>query len=149
MKKIAILLLFNILFPGQKKDSQISVIERSQSVWILSNYSLSITDKVFKFRKNTYLIKSKEFFDRNGRLNQALTWGAIGYTRFSSQELIESPEFFDAHHFSKKIELSIIDNHHILLNSVHIEADSIDRINKRIYYSPGNEHDKKCVLVYR
>ncbi|WP_295719937.1 hypothetical protein [Mucilaginibacter sp.] len=149
MNKIAILLLFNILFFGQKKDSQIRVTERAQSIRILSNYSLSITDKVFKFRKSTYLIKSKEFFDKNGWLNEVLTWGAIGYTRFSSEELIQSPEFFDTHHFSKKIKLSIIDNHHILLNSVRIETDCINRINKKIYYSHGNERDKKYILVYR
>jgi hypothetical protein len=134
MKMTILILLSGCLFACKIGSEKIHVVERTIGV-PTQYFSPADYDSTFVFADQEYLIRSKEFFNEDGRITHVLEWGGVGYTDWTSQMIAETKDFFDDDGYSKTIAAYKLDNHRILVNSDTGEIKGVDSVRRLIYYT--------------
>jgi hypothetical protein len=141
MKMTILTLLISGLFGCKFGSEKIHVIERT--VGISTQYiSPADYDSTFVFANQEYLIRSKEFFDQDGRISHVLEWGGVGYTNWTSQMINETNDLFGDDGYSKTIAAYKLNNHQILVNSDTGEIKRVDSVRRLIYYTLKSKKSK-------
>jgi len=134
MKMITLIFTVCSLLGCQSDFKKIQVTERTSAL-LINNYSPADYDSVFVFANNKYLIKSKEFFDKEGKINHVLEWGGTGYTNWTTKMINETTDFFDGNNFTETIEAYLIDSHRVKVNSDTGQIKAIDERQKVVFYT--------------
>ncbi|HVS92088.1 MAG TPA: hypothetical protein VHE59_08665 [Mucilaginibacter sp.] len=103
---------------------------------------------IIVFNGTKYLMYSKELFDQNGEINQALIIGDVGYTTYSKHLILEIKDFFKVNNCSHFITAIMINNRFIKVNSTTVPIKKLDRIRHQIFYG-GKDKDVLYSITYK
>jgi len=149
MKLTILILLIGCLFGCKFGSEKLHIIERTIGV-STQYFAPADYDSTFVFADQKYLIRSKEFFNEDGRVTHVLEWGGVGYTDWTSQMIDETNDFFSGDGYSKTITAYRLNNLQILVNSDTGEIKGVDGVRRLIYYTlkPGEKHNR-IMHLYR
>ena len=118
---------------------KLAVVEVDDGMKIVTGDALLNTDKVFKLDSQTYVIRTRDFFDVQGEMTHAMTWDAIGYVNWARKDIKDVKLFSKEHEMLPKAEAYIIKDNHLLINGDTIMIRRIDLKGEIIYYMTAND----------
>lgn len=141
MRNIILLFAIGFMANYNLSNKKVQVIERINAMRLYKGFAVVSTDSIFEFNGKKYIIKTREFFDGNGEISDAKLWSEMGYEDWPKKNMLEIKHFLDDYGFSRFINVSLIDNQHIKINSYIGLIKRIDEKRKIIYYNISS--DKK------
>ena len=88
-----------------KRITAIKIIEQG--------YTLMKTDSIIKYNHKTYLVKTIEKFDTNGKLISVEFWKPLGYLEFKEEEFSKLNHFLEQNNLTPKLDVTILDHSYI------------------------------------
>lgn len=150
MRNMILLFVFSFIVNCNPSNKKVRVVERANAMQLYRGFAVVSTDSIFEFSGKTYVIKTREFFDENGEISDAKLWSEMGYENWPKKNMLEIKHFLDDYDFSHFINLSLIDNQHIKINSDTGLIQGIDKSRKMIYYSLNSDKNpNKLIYLHR
>ncbi len=154
MKKIPLFLIVGLIISCSRVDGKLTVVERDEAIQFHKGYFILSSDSVFLFKGQRYLIKTREFFDKNQEITSAVIWSEMGYENWPKAEMLKIKYFFKDYNFSESIHAYFVGDSKIKVNNDIALIDSIDLPRKIVYYSLVNDKNKygqiyKHRLIYK
>ncbi len=118
---------------------KVNVAKKATATRVEPGYALKDDDSTFQYKGNKYLIITNETFDKNGNIISADIAGDVGYTRYSQKEFDKYKSLLKDYSLSKTILIAMINNQNIIVNERKVNNPTIDKTNKRLFYTLNNK----------
>jgi hypothetical protein len=129
-------------------QKQLIIIDREMYVKYDERTVISNAPVIIVFNGAKYFMQSKEVFDQNGEISQAMIIGDVGYTTYSRREIFELKGFLKENSFSHFIKAVMVNNKFINVNSTLIPIKKINKGRNEIFYG-GKDKGVIYRIVYK
>ncbi|MFA6247237.1 MAG: hypothetical protein WC615_09865 [Mucilaginibacter sp.] len=148
MKAIVFFFLLSPVYLLQT-DKQLNVATRTMARRIYPGFALKSEDSILVYKGNRYLIWTKEYFNENGEIKRAIVNHDIDYMDWSREEMLKDKFFFKNYELDPFINVIILNNNQLKINTAQAHIDFIHNPKKKIWYSIPGKKDILYQIVYR
>ncbi len=109
---------------------------------IRQGYTLMPTDSIIKYNHKSYLVKTIEKFDNNGKITTVLFWKPLGYLEFKEEEFSKLNHFLEENNLTPKLDVTLLNHSYIKVGSDSLKYELNksgdlyyqDKTNSKILY---------------
>lgn len=150
MRNMILLFVVSFIVNCNLSNKKVRVVERTNAMQLYRGFAVVSTDSIFEFNGKKYVIKTREFFDEKGEISDVKLWSEMGYENWPKKNMLEIKHFLDDYDLSRFINVSLIDNQHIKINSNTGLIRGIDEKRRIIYYNiDRDKNPNKIVYLHR